>query len=644
MFREDAKRFYRELGKKTIKFQKPPDIGEVKRFWQNILEQEISHHEDAQWIKDQQEELKDINQMEWKDFTVEKLRVNITRAANWKSPGPDKLPNFWIKQFTSLHTPMAKAYSQIMQDPSLTPEWLVEGTTNLLPKKEETWIPKNYRPIACLPTTFKIVTSVITDRLYNHLEKESIMTSEQRGGKKNCYGCKDQLMINSVILENCKKRKKNLSTAWIDYKKAFDSVPHSWILACFRMYKINPVLTTFIEASMRQWKTNMVLVHENGVLETGPISIKGGMLAKKADVDRIYLPCQEGGRSLMNLEKEYKATMVGLHKYMINKEDSQIQAVLRHHSGKAHHSIPKEAEAYLTEAGTKDLITNDLPKSATWKAKKLKLKYKEDVNKLVKDRWKEKAMHGKLPKYLEKDHVDQEMSFQWMKYTGLKGETEGLITAAQDQALNTRYYSKHIIKQGSTDRCRMCHTQAETVEHIISGCQTLAADKYLNRHNQVAAQLHLDICKHYAIKVDAQHWYQHNPERVMENEKATILWDHQVKTDRHIPCNKPDIIIQEKDSEKCLIIDVAIPSDYNIQKKATEKMSKYVDLQIECQRMWNKKVEVIPIVIGATGIVEKGIQSYLQKIPGKHNLYNLQRSAILGTAHILRKVLSIKPD
>ena len=58
----------------------------------------------------------------------------------------------------------------------------------------------------------------------------------------------------------------------------------------------------------------------------------------------------------------------------------------------------------------------------------------------------------------------------------------------------------------------MCHTQAETVEHIISGCQTQAADKYLNRHNQVAAQLHLDICKHYAIKADVQHWYQHNPE------------------------------------------------------------------------------------------------------------------------------------
>ena len=84
-------------------------------------------------------------------------------------------------------------------------------------------------------------------------------------------------MINNVILENCKKKKKNLSTAWIDYKEAFDSVPDSWILACLRMYKINPILTTFIEARMRQWKTNMVLIHESGVLETGTIIIKRGI-------------------------------------------------------------------------------------------------------------------------------------------------------------------------------------------------------------------------------------------------------------------------------------------------------------------------------------------------------------------------------
>ena len=112
--------------------------------------------------------------MEWKDLTVEELRVNMTRAANWKSPGSDRLPNFWIKQFKSLHKSMAEACSKIVKDPKQTPDWLVQGATNLLPKKEETLIPKNYRPIACLPTTFKILTSVITDRLYNHLEKEAL--------------------------------------------------------------------------------------------------------------------------------------------------------------------------------------------------------------------------------------------------------------------------------------------------------------------------------------------------------------------------------------------------------------------------------------------------------------------------------------
>ena len=89
---------------------------------------------------------------------------------------------------------------------------------------------------------------------------------------------------------------------------------------------------------------------------------------------------------------------------------------------------------------------------------------------------------------------------------------------------------------------------------------------------------------------------------------------------------------------------MAIPSDYNIQMKATEKMRKYVDLQIECQRLWNKKVEIIPVIIGANGIVDKNIEKYVERIPGCNNIYKLQRSAILGTAHILRKVLTMKPD
>ena len=155
------------------------------------------------------------------------------------------------------------------------------------------------------------------------------------------------------------------------------------------------------------------------------------MPAMNADVDRIYLPCQEGGTSLMNLEKEYKATMIELQTYMTNKDDFQIQAVLRYQKSRALHSIPKEAEKYLTEAVTTDDMTND---HGIMPLGRLKLKYKEDFKEMVRDNWKEKAMHGKFPSYLDKDHEDVELSFELMKHTGLKGETEELITAAQDQA------------------------------------------------------------------------------------------------------------------------------------------------------------------------------------------------------------------
>ena len=66
-------------------------------------------------------------------------------------------------------------------------------------------------------------------------------------------------------------------------------------------------------------------------------------------------------------------------------------------------------------------------------------------------------------------------------------------------------------------------------------------------------------------------------------------------------------------------------------------MSKYIDLQIECQRMWNKKVWVLPVSIGVIGIVDR---SYVGKISGSHNIYNLQILAILailGTAHFLSR-------
>jgi hypothetical protein len=77
-----------------------------------------------------------------------------------------------------------------------------------------------------------------------------------------------------------------------------------------------------------------------------------------------------------------------------------------------------------------------------------------------------------------------------------------------------------------------------------------------------------------------------------------------------------------------------------IIKKETEKVLKYKDLSAEIQRMWNVKTRVIPVIIGATGTISKSFRKYVSDIPGNHEVKELQKIAILGTAHILREVLT----
>jgi len=88
-----------------------------------------------------------------------------------------------------------------------------------------------------------------------------------------------------------------------------------------------------------------------------------------------------------------------------------------------------------------------------------------------------------------------------------------------------------------------------------------------------------------------------------------------------------------------MLIDVAISGDRNVIKKEAEKILKYKDLTTEIQRMWNVKTKEMSVIIWATGTISKSFRKYVSNIPGKHDVKELQKTAILGTAHILRKVL-----
>ena len=171
---------------------------------------------------------------------------------------------------------MTEAIKECLLNPELCPTWLTTIKTILIPKSEETNKPKNYRPITCLSTFYKIIISIIKNRIH-HLTSKNMLPMEQKGCKKGSYGCKDQLLINKAILEEAKKKRKNLSTAWIDYKKAFDSIPHDWIIKCLKMYKIFPIAINFLKESMEKWKTSVILYRQEGKLKFRKFNLKRGI-------------------------------------------------------------------------------------------------------------------------------------------------------------------------------------------------------------------------------------------------------------------------------------------------------------------------------------------------------------------------------
>jgi hypothetical protein len=131
--------------------------------------------------------------------------------------------------------------------------------------------------------------------------------------------------------------------------------------------------------------------------------------------------------------------------------------------------------------------------------------------------------------------------------------------AAQDQALNTKYYATIILHTETDRKCRLCQQLGETIDNIISACSILAKEQYVKRHDKVSAQMHFNMHEHVPVSVVT---YQGG--------KVTILWNQQVQTDRTIPNNKPEIIIRDNEKGTCVLIDVGILGDRTVINKNRE--------------------------------------------------------------------------
>ena len=136
--------------------------------------------------------------------------------------------------------------------------------------------------------------------------------------------------------------------------------------------------------------------------------------------------------------------------------------------------------------------------------------------------------------------------------------------------------------------------------------------------------------------------WEHEPAPLTSNRKVDIYYDKIIRAGRYIENGaiKPDIVIWDKERKTAKIIDVTVPNDFGLNRAERGKITKYQDLKNDLRRTWSlKDIDIIPVVVGATGLVTKNLKNYLEAIPGRPSIQEAQMGAIKGTVTILKRAL-----
>jgi hypothetical protein len=143
---------------------------------------------------------------------------------------------------------------------------------------------------------------------------------------------------------------------------------------------------------------------------------------------------------------------------------------------------------------------------------------------------------------------------------------------------------------------------------------------------------------------DRRPYYKNTTTNVLENENIKLYWNRSIITDKTIPSNRPDITLMNKTTKNTFLIDIAVPNTHYLAKIITEKQEKYRELANEISAMWKQTtVQLIPIVISSTGVIQKSLSQSLKRLNFHPNTYKqMQKSVILGTYSIVRNFLNYK--
>ena len=260
-------------------------------------------------------------------------------------------------------------------------------------------------------------------------------------------------------------------------------------------------------------------------------------------------------------------------------------------------------------------------------------------------------MHGYYEKKLEQDlGIDRSLSFIWKKDHYLTFECENYLSTIQDQELPTKYLQyKRMLDKGNipnhNNKCRLCMSSVEDIEHILAGCPQMSSRYYLPlRHDEVAKTFLYSHIKKYSP--DKKITLSNESEYIYTEKHSEYWWNVSIKTATKVPHNKPGLIIWNWETKVCTIVEFSCPLDINARKKVSEKLEVYAPLVRNLQIMYpGYKFEIAPIVVGAMGYVPKCLVTYLKMVGFEGNemkllIRRMQVKSISGSVKICKTFLN----
>ena len=209
-------------------------------------------------------------------ITIDELSKVLKNLKLNKTAGPDLLPNEIYKLMLSeevMLSTLLVIFNKIITTGCFPEQWM-EGIVTLIFKKGNRNIPSNYRPITLFNTISKIFSSILANRFSKWQEINKKLPPEQAGFRKG-KSCADQIFIlNSLLTNQVKKKKKKIFAVFIDLSAAFDSLNHDILwqqLACQGVSK------KFISLIQQMYSRASIRISLNGEL-TDAIPIKKGVL------------------------------------------------------------------------------------------------------------------------------------------------------------------------------------------------------------------------------------------------------------------------------------------------------------------------------------------------------------------------------